>query len=93
MFTMHCLQLPSYHGQVVYCRFLPETKASRDQCHYFPFSIGPRNCVGMRLALMELKMSMVHILQKLKFVVCEETEVSCLHFASFATYFAEITIC
>lgn len=56
-------------------RFTPEAKAARDPFYYLPFGIGPRNCVGMRLALMELKMAMVYLLQRLKFVVCEETEI------------------
>jgi len=41
-----------------------------------PFGVGPRNCVGMRLALTELKISTVQILLKMKFVVCPETQVS-----------------
>jgi len=40
-----------------------------------PFGVGPRNCVGMRLALTELKMSAATILQKLKFVTCPETQI------------------
>lgn len=72
VFSFHCRVL-----QIGYfCRFSPEARESHDQFHYFPFGVGPRNCVGMRLALMEMKMSMVHVLQKLKFVVCEKTQVA-----------------
>lgn len=40
-----------------------------------PFGMGPHNCLGMRLALMEIKVAVVHILQKFRFVACEETQV------------------
>jgi cytochrome P450 family 3 subfamily A len=56
-------------------RFTPEAKEGRNPFNYFPFGLGPRNCVGMRLALMELKMAMVFLLQRLKFVVCEDTQI------------------
>jgi len=57
-------------------RFTPEEKEARNPYYYMPFGVGPRNCVGMRLALTELKISTVHILQKMKFSVCPETQVS-----------------
>nr|UOU03275.1 cytochrome P450 3045B1 [Brachionus rubens] len=41
-------------------RFSPEFK--RSQSVYLPFGIGPRNCVGMRYALMEMKMALAKIL-------------------------------
>jgi len=55
---------------------LPEEKASRNPYYYQPFGAGPRNCVAMRLALLEMKMAAVYILQKFRFKVCEETEVT-----------------
>ena len=56
-------------------RFLPENKESINQFAYLPFGMGPRNCIGMRLALMEMKVVLVRMLQKYRLVRCPETRV------------------
>ena len=48
------------------CRFTAEEKAKRHPCAYFPFGLGPRNCVGMRFALMEAKMALIEIVRKFR---------------------------
>ena len=57
-------------------RFSPEEKAKRDPFVFMPFGQGPRNCIGMRLALLEAKIAVIHALKKVKFVKCDETQVN-----------------
>uniref|UniRef100_A0A4W5RN90 Cytochrome P450, family 3, subfamily A, polypeptide 65 n=1 Tax=Hucho hucho TaxID=62062 RepID=A0A4W5RN90_9TELE len=56
-------------------RFSKENKESIDPYTYMPFGAGPRNCIGMRFALIMIKLAIVEILQSLTFSVCDETEV------------------
>ena len=44
-------------------RFSPEEKAKRHPCAYLPFGLGPRNCVGIRFALMEAKMALIEVVR------------------------------
>jgi cytochrome P450 len=40
-----------------------------------PFGQGPRNCIGMRLALMELKLVMAQTVKKFTFTTCDKTPI------------------
>ena len=57
-------------------RFSEENKKTRDSSAHMPFGAGPRNCIAMRFAILEMKILLVTILTKFKFVKCDQTEVS-----------------
>ncbi|CAL1601205.1 unnamed protein product [Knipowitschia caucasica] len=56
-------------------RFSKENKDHIDPYIYMPFGAGPRNCIGMRFALVMMKLAIAEILQKYSFSVCKETEI------------------
>ncbi|XP_063337301.1 thromboxane-A synthase-like isoform X2 [Pelmatolapia mariae] len=56
-------------------RFTPEAKASRHPFVYLPFGAGPRNCVGMRLAQLEIKLALMHLFHNFNITACSKTEV------------------
>ncbi|NP_001296866.1 cytochrome P450 3A56 [Fundulus heteroclitus] len=56
-------------------RFSKKNKDNIDPYIYMPFGSGPRNCIGMRFALVLIKLAVVEILQQYSFSVCKETEV------------------
>ncbi|XP_019717798.1 cytochrome P450, family 3, subfamily A, polypeptide 65 [Hippocampus comes] len=56
-------------------RFSKENKDSLDPYVYLPFGAGPRNCIGMRFAMVSMKLAIVEILQRYNFCMCDETEV------------------
>ncbi|XP_035215013.1 cytochrome P450 3A19-like [Stegodyphus dumicola] len=56
-------------------RFSPEERAKRDQYTYLPFGHGPRNCMGMRFALMEIKICLAEVVRNFKIKRCPQTKV------------------
>ena len=69
-------------------RFRGPAKDTRSPYHFMPFGSGPRVCIGMRFALMEIKITLVKFLMKYKVVRSPETQVP-LKIASGATLYAE----
>lgn len=56
-------------------RFTEDNISKRPEYSFIPFGIGPRICIGMRLALLEAKMALVYMLQNFSFTVCDTTEI------------------
>lgn len=59
--------------------FKPERFLKQDTFHkysYLPFGSGPRNCVAKSLALVEVKMAVLHMVRCYRFDVCNETKVN-----------------
>lgn len=59
--------------------FSPEAKEKRDPYSFLPFGTGPRQCIGMRLALLEIKLGLLKIMQQFKFERAAETVATLEH--------------
>jgi cytochrome P450 len=55
--------------------FLPENKDNIVPYSFIPFGSGPRNCVGMRLAYLEAKIGILHVLKSFRLLRDAKTEV------------------
>lgn len=68
---MHLHRNPEIWGENVLDfepdRFLPENAAKRPPFSYIPFSGGPRNCIGMKYAMVSAKITLAHLLRRYKF--------------------------
>nr|XP_037269494.1 LOW QUALITY PROTEIN: cytochrome P450 3A41-like [Rhipicephalus microplus] len=56
-------------------RFLPENKDCVRPFTYMPFGVGPRNCVAMRLGLLQAKASLACLFRSVRLETCPETMV------------------
>lgn len=56
-------------------RFLPENRHQIRPFTYIPFGAGPRHCIAMRFVLMEVKLTMAHLLFQFKFERSSSTDV------------------
>ena len=56
-------------------RFSEENRDSIDPDTYLPFGIGPRNCIGSRFALMEVKTIFYYLLKSFSFEITEKSQI------------------
>ena len=54
-------------------RFLKENSTNRNPYSFLTFSLGPRNCIGMRFSMYEMKCCVSNLVSKFRFVPCEKT--------------------
>ena len=76
-FMYEDLMLLAFSNLSLLCgsRFSKENKGSINPYVYMPFGYGPRNCIGMRFALMNMKLALTKVLQNFSFQPCKETQV------------------
>ncbi|XP_058837428.1 probable cytochrome P450 9f2 [Topomyia yanbarensis] len=56
-------------------RFSEENRSKINAEAYLPFGVGPRNCIGSRLALMEVKLIIYYLLKDFSLEPTEKTQV------------------
>ena len=56
-------------------RFSDENRDKIDPDTYIPFGVGPRNCIGSRFALMELKTILFYLLLNFTFDITDKTQI------------------
>ncbi|KAK4874004.1 hypothetical protein RN001_013364 [Aquatica leii] len=56
-------------------RFSDENKHNIKPISYFPFGVGPRNCIASRFALMEVKVLIFYLLSKFDIVKTKKTPI------------------
>uniref|UniRef100_A0A336ME61 CSON014165 protein n=1 Tax=Culicoides sonorensis TaxID=179676 RepID=A0A336ME61_CULSO len=56
-------------------RFSDENKDKINPAAYMPFGVGPRNCIGSRFALMEIKVALYYLLLNFTLEVTEKTQI------------------
>lgn len=56
-------------------RFSVENVRNRHSCAFIPFGVGPRNCIGMRFAMVQAKIGLAVTLMTIKMKLNEKTKM------------------
>ena len=56
-------------------RFNKENKKRNNPYAFMPFGVGPRNCIGMRFAILEVKVALFHVLKEFEILPSEKTPI------------------
>ncbi|CAL1678466.1 unnamed protein product [Lasius platythorax] len=56
-------------------RFLPERIGTSYKRYYMPFSMGPRNCIGMKYAMISMKVMLATVIRTFMFKVDKSIEI------------------
>ncbi|XP_073952758.1 cytochrome P450 6B5-like [Choristoneura fumiferana] len=54
-------------------RFTPDKVAARHPCAYLPFGLGPRHCIGMRFAQVQVRVCVIRLLSKFRIETSKNT--------------------
>ncbi|KAG9510594.1 Cytochrome protein [Fragariocoptes setiger] len=57
-------------------RFAPEESSAHHKAQFFAFGLGPRNCVGGKLAMLEMQLLIARLITKFSIQACEDTPKS-----------------
>jgi hypothetical protein len=68
-------QIKNCNAFLMFCRFTEARKSERHPLAWMPFGSGPRTCVGLRLAQLEGKMTIIRMLKKYTFVPSTTQEI------------------
>lgn len=54
-------------------RFAMEKKKNHHNFQYLPFGLGPRGCIGAKLAMMEIRLAVISLVQNFRIEPCDKT--------------------
>ncbi|XP_067627503.1 cytochrome P450 6A1-like [Eurosta solidaginis] len=56
-------------------RFSPEQMQTRDSINWLPFGDGPRNCIGLRFAQLQIRVALTYLFRNFEISTCDLTEI------------------